>query len=452
MKIAIMCGGGGTRLWPLSRLSMPKQFARLMQPIEAKSLFQQTLIRNSKLADEFLIFVSKDQLHLAKMQFEEIALNTKVRFIAEPFGKNTAAVVAMASTLLGEHDDVLVTPSDHYIANEESYIQQIQDSKKILTNNKICLFGIKPNLPETGFGYIHYQMNEVLSFKEKPDLATAQQYVAAGNYLWNSGIFAFKAKTMKSEMQIHKPNLINTANNLKNIIEVDNTIFITPEIMNEFENISIDYAVIEKSKELAIVETNDWEWSDLGSFEALKKLKRELNHDVHLKGSNNSLVISNKETILIDVDDLIVVDTGDALLISKEGSSSKVKEVLKDLKNQNLKIDHSTVVRPWGSYSVLTDEQHCKVKRLEVLPGKRLSLQKHNFRSEVWTSVKGSPHVQIDGVSKILHPGQTCFIPVGSTHRLENNTNEPIEIIEVQTGESFCEDDIIRLEDDFYRA
>jgi len=452
MIVTIMCGGGGTRLWPLSRLTMPKQFAKLLEPHESKSLYQQTLLRNAELADEFLIFVNKDQLHLAKMQYAECNLENKVRFVAEPFGRNTAAVIAIASVLNKDDASILVIPSDHHITNEVNYVQTIKNCQPILDQEKICLFGIKPDHPETGFGYIEASGEKVISFKEKPDLSTAQNYLLSGNYFWNSGIFAFKSKIMKINLEIFKPQILANAQKVQLIEENDRTIFIPHALMDGFEDISIDYAVIEKSESLAIKEALDWDWSDLGSFESLKKLRKTLNQDVHFKGSNNSLVISNKETILIDVDDLIVVDTGDALLISKNGSSAKVKEVLSELKNQNLKKDHLTVIRPWGSYTVLADEAHYKAKRIQVYPGKRLSLQKHQYRSEVWTVIKGTATVTIDDKKMNLSSGQSCTIAVGSVHRLENTSHETIEIVEVQTGISFAEEDIIRLEDDFHRA
>lgn len=481
MKTVIMCGGGGTRLWPLSRINLPKQFARLLEPQSHLSLFQHTILRNASFTDEFLIVVNKNQLHLAEQQIGELksqdflssyfslgkslsneSINiNNVRFLVEPFGKNTAAVIAMSCTAFNENDDVLVVPSDHYLSGNQSYTETILKSKSYLQESKICLFGIQPTYPETGFGYIEFDQNKVLSFKEKPDSTTAQNYLQSGSYLWNGGIFAFNVKTMLAELNKHLSSTLKLAGQ----ISISETVNYVPEdIMDKFENISIDYAVIEKSKELAILNATGWGWSDLGSFEALKNILNEnlandqkdnvsfpINPKVHNLNSENNFVISDKEVVLIDQKDLIVVDTGDALLISKAGSCSKVKEALPLLKNQDLTKNHLTVFRPWGNYTVLEDRSDYKVKSIKVNPGHRLSLQKHKFRAEIWTVVKGVAEVTIDDKTFDMKPNETCFIPLGAVHRLANKTNSIVEIVEIQTGESFDESDIIRLQDDYSR-
>lgn len=466
MKTVIMCGGGGTRLWPLSRINLPKQFARLLEPKSHLTLFQHTVLRNASFTSEFLVVVNKSQLHLAEQQWHELKISgfiekNKVRFLVEPFGKNTAAVIAMSCFAFSEDDDILVVPSDHYLSGDENYKETILKSKSYLQESKICLFGIKPTYPETGFGYIEFDQNKVVSFKEKPDLKTAEVYLKSGHYLWNGGIFAFKVKTMKAEFNLHLSKTLKTASR----VSVSNSVnLISEDVMNEFENISIDYAVIEKSKELAILNASGWGWTDLGSFEALKNIQIDdsfngqkvkssdlLTSKVHNLNSENNFVISNKEVVLIDQKDLVVVDTGDALLISKFGSCSKVKDVLPLLSNQDLTKNHLTVYRPWGSYTVLEDKVNYKVKSIKVNPGHRLSLQKHKFRAEVWTVVQGTAEVTIDDKTFDMKINETCFIPLGAVHRLANKTNSVVEIVEIQTGESFDENDIVRLQDDYNR-
>lgn len=469
MKTVVMCGGGGTRLWPLSRLNMPKQFVKLTssrnqsvdkttgqsteQSTDRLSLFQQTLLRNSSFTSEFLVVVGQSQVHLAESQAEALNLKQKIRFLAEPFGKNTAAVIALACQMFDDEDHVLVVPSDHHVANTSEYQNTILKSKALLDQNKITLFGITPTHPETGFGYIQFNNETVVSFKEKPDLKTAQLYLKSGDYLWNGGIFAFKNKAMQTEFQTYLPKSLEVAAMLDRTEQ--KTIIIPEHLMHQFENISIDFGVIEKSKNLAILNASNWQWSDLGSFEALADLYSSTNanhkNNIHSINSENNFVISPKEVVLIGQKNLVVIDTGDALLISQKGQSSKVKEALPFLTNPDLAKNHLTVFRPWGSYTVLEDGAHYKVKSIIVKPNKRLSLQKHKHRAEVWTVVKGVATVTIDDKTFDLKVNETCFIPQGSVHRLTNRTTTEVEIIETQTGHSFDENDIIRLEDDFNR-
>lgn len=454
MKTVIMCGGGGTRLWPLSRLNMPKQFAQLSSDKNELSLFQQTLLRNQNFTNEFLIVVNKNQLHLAQSQVEDLGLAQSVRYLSEPFGRNTAAVIALAAQMFDSKDNVLVVPSDHHVKEVSNYHGTIEQSYKFLEQNKIVLFGIQPTRPETGFGYIEFNGNEVVSFKEKPNLETAKKYVQSGEYLWNGGIFAFKNETIVNEFKKHLPKTLQVAEQINN--HQGRTTQIAEALMSQFENISIDFGVIEKSEKLAILNASNWQWTDLGSFESLAEMdqdhkKSKVKTSVHTLGGENNFVISDKEVVLIGQSDLLVIDTGDALLISKKGLSSEVKNVLPNLSKPDLAKNHLTVVRPWGSYTVLEDGPNYKVKSIIVKPEKRLSLQKHKFRAEVWTVVKGVATVTIDEKTFDLTTNETCFIPQGSVHRLTNKTSTPVEIIEIQTGSSFDEDDIIRLEDDFNR-
>ncbi len=451
MKTVVMCGGAGTRLWPLSRLNMPKQFVQLSDDKDELTLFQQTLIRNVEFTDEFLIVVSKHQVHLAQNQVAALKLKQKVRFLCEPFAKNTAAVIALACQLFEDLDNMLVVPSDHYVAEPINYKASILESAKYIDQKKIVLFGILPTEPETGFGYIKFKNHNVVSFQEKPDLETAEKYLQSGDYLWNSGIFAFKNQNMKTEMQQSLPNAFEVASGFE--VNDSEVLTVSENLMQKFENISIDFAVIEKSKNLAILNGSDWHWSDLGSFEALAKLSKGKDKgNIHSYESTNNFVRSEREVVLIGQKDLLVIDTEDALLISSRGLSSKIKSVLPKLSNPELTQSHRTVVRPWGSFSVLVDNAYFKVKSIVVNPGKRLSLQKHKFRSEVWTVVRGLANVTIDNKVFDLQVNETCFIAQGSVHRLANQTSDPVEIVEIQTGESFDESDIVRIEDDYNRT
>src|SRR5574344_427930 len=355
---------------------------------------------------------------------------------------------------------VLVTPSDHLIKNEKEYERVINKAKEFVNDNKLVTFGITPTFAEIGFGYIESINNyDVKAFHEKPDLQTATSYLKAGNYYWNSGMFCFKAGVFLEELEKHSPEIYNES--LKAFKNASNgeIIRIKHEDMVSIPEDSIDYAVMEKSDIVKVI-PSDISWSDVGSFDSLYEelTKDENNNTINSNyipiDSKNNLIYGNDRIIAtVDIDDLIVIDTEDALLISKKGSSQKVKKVVEKLKKQNSELPntHLTGYRPWGSYTVLEESNGYKIKRIEVQPGKRLSLQKHFHRSEHWIVVSGTATVTVGDEKRLVRPNESTYIKAGELHRLENEGKIPVVLIEAQVGEYTGEDDIVRYEDDFSR-
>ncbi len=455
MIVAVLCGGSGTRLWPLSRELMPKQFVSLIN----ESLFQQTILRNIDFSNKFFIVANDKHYFLALDEIGKIdAKNKEFNYILESVAKNTAAALLFVALSANNDDIILALPSDHIIKNTQSYNKAILEAKDLADKGNIAVFGIKPTFPNTGYGYIKDGKNGV-EFFEKPDNDTAKQYVDDGNYYWNSGMFCFKAGILIDEFKIYKPELLNQCKQaLNTAIKYDNFLRIKAEDCINIEEISIDYAIMEKSKKLKLVKA-DFKWNDLGSFDALKdEYPKDNNNnssssDLIAIDSTNNFIISNKLTAAVGINDLIVVDTVDSLLISKVGESQKIKDVVKILKSNNSPLAqiHSTAYRPWGNYSVLLDAQNYKIKKIVVKPKKRLSLQKHFHRSEHWIVVSGSAVVTLGGNEFFLKANESTYIPMGQIHRLENPGKIDLIMIEVQVGEYLGEDDIVRLEDDFNR-
>ncbi|MGQ4002339.1 mannose-1-phosphate guanylyltransferase/mannose-6-phosphate isomerase [Francisellaceae bacterium CB299] len=452
----VLCGGSGTRLWPLSRTLFPKQFVRLF---DRKSLFQKTLLRNSNLCNKTLIVSNVEQYFLAVDQINELDIEI-YKYILEPVARNTAPAIALSCLALDPEDVVLITPSDHLIKNDKKYSEVLLEAEELAKNDYIVTFGIKPTKPETGFGYIHASGNDVLSFKEKPSLETAQKYLEQDDYFWNAGIFCCKAGVYLDELQkyspeIHKRSVIAFNNNQSHEINIDK------QLMLDIPNDSIDYAVMENSNKVKVVQCEDISWSDLGSFDALDEevqdtknnnaiIKSEdIDEPVFINSTNNLLVADSRQVSMIDTNDLLVIDTADALLISKKGSSQDVKKVLEQVKlgNSELAEKHTLVYRPWGSYQTLINISNYKVKKIILNPKSKLSLQKHLLRSEHWVVLAGIANVTIDNKEFQLNPNESSFIGIGQKHRLENRQDIPLVIIEVQVGENISEDDIVRFDD-----
>lgn len=461
MTNIILCGGNGTRLWPISRTFMPKQFVKLFNE---QSLFQTTLKRNKKLIEKFIVVSNTEQYFLALDQYEELKMaQTNVHqltFILEPMAKNTAPAIALACLSLPEEAIVLVTPSDHLIKNEEAYGLVIQKAKALASNDFLVTFGIAPTHPETGFGYIEFEGENVSAFHEKPNIETAKHYLTEGNYYWNSGMFCFKAGVFLEELKRYAPKIYTTCKEaFENALVRDNTIRFQQEHVVPIPEDSIDYAIMEKSSKVKMV-ASDIGWNDIGSFDALhQELPKDsnnntLNSDIIDINARNNLVLAHKKVALVDVNDLVVVATDDALLISKQGSSQRVKEAVARLKSENSELSniHLTVYRPWGSYTVLENSDRYKIKRIKVKPKKRLSLQKHFHRNEHWIVVNGTAIVQVGDKEEVLRANESTYIHVGVQHRLENQGNIDLVLIEVQVGEYLGEDDIVRIEDDFNRG
>ena len=450
----ILCGGSGTRLWPISRTLMPKQFVKLFND---KSLFQLTVERNQKVCDSQLVVSNVEQYFLALDQLEEIQQKNN-HYLLEPIGRNTAPAITLACMSLAKDDIVLVTPSDHLIKDEVEYQKVIKKAKEFAENGKLVTFGITPTLPEIGFGYIEANEFDVLAFHEKPNLETAKKYLKQGNYFWNSGMFCFKVETFLDEIQKYSPDIFQQSKIAFENSKKDNDVLRV--LHNDMENIpddSIDYAVMEKSQNVKVIPA-DINWSDVGSFDSLySELEKDKNGNTknpnHIAiNSRNNLVLTEKYIATVDIEDLIIVETDDALLISKKGSSQKVKEVVAQIKKKTkLHNIHLTAHRPWGTYTILEDNQGYKIKKILVKPNKKLSLQKHYHRNEHWIVVSGTATVIVEDKKYLVRPNESTYIKMGETHRLENNGKIPVVLIEVQVGEYTEEDDIIRIKDDFNR-
>ena len=454
----ILSGGSGTRLWPVSRRMLPKQFVQIFN---GQSLFQKTLVRNKSVCDDTIVLGNDEQYFLVKDQIEEIhsLQMNQFQFILEPFGRNTAPAIALGCMAVKEDSVVLVTPSDHLVKNEVTYKNVMHKAEQLANAGSLVIFGITPTSPDTGFGYIHVDGETVLGFKEKPDQKTAESYLASKKYLWNSGMFCFRASVYLNELKKHAPEIYEASRAAYLDAQAKNPIRINSELMGKIPENSIDYAVLEKSDKLKVLAA-DIDWSDLGSFESLKnELPADENGNTIAQNylqinSKNNLILSGGRTIAtIDVEGLSIVDTPDALLIARQGSGQKVKNMVQMLKDSgsNLHDLHLTTHRPWGTYTILEESDKYKIKRIVVKPGKRLSLQKHFHRSEHWVVVSGTAIIKVGDSEEVVQVNQSVYIPIGQAHRLQNPGKVDLILIEVQVGEYLGEDDIVRLEDDFNR-
>ena len=462
----ILSGGSGTRLWPLSRKLYPKQFLSLSNE---STLFQDTITRLPDEAASPFIICNEEHRFIVAEQLREIqSLNNGI--ILEPVGKNTAPAIAIAAIkLLDQKEDpiLLVLSADHIIEDNQKLSDSIKIAKKLADQGKMVTLGIQPKKPETGYGYIEVnnsRKNEyynIISFKEKPNLETAKKYIGKGNYYWNSGIFMFKASVYLKELEKYEPGIYSACKKscIKTHKDLD-FIRLNIEEFNKCPSKSIDYAVMEKTDKGVIVPFNG-AWSDVGSWESLwdSKSKDSNNNvsegDTLLSKVTNSYIYSSNRLVTVNaLSDLVIIDTQDALLVSSMKSSQNIKNIVKILEkdNRSESDNHRKVYRPWGYFDSIDSGVGFKVKRIFVNPSAKLSLQKHLKRSEHWVVVKGVAMVTC-GQKKIkLVANESTYIPKGEIHRLENYGVGTLEIIEVQTGEYFGEDDIIRLEDDYERS
>lgn len=449
----VLCGGSGTRLFPLSRALMPKQFLKLF---EEESLFQKTIKRNSEICNENFIVSNDSQYFIANDQLEEVGFKNQ-KFLLETVGRNTAPAIALASFALPKDTIVLVTPSDHLIKNEKEYESVVKKAKELAESDFLVTFGIAPTYPEIGYGYIEAEGFNVKSFKEKPNIKLAKEYLKKGNYYWNSGMFCFKVSLFLEELKKYSPDIYEKSKIAYENAKKDNLIRIKLSDMEAIREDSIDYAVMERSDRVKVV-PSDIDWNDVGSFDSLySELDMDsdgntLSDSINLNSKNN-LIISNKKVSTIDVEDLIIVNSDDFLLVSKKGSSQKIKDVVAKLKKENSELanTHVEVHRPWGKYQVLEEANGYKIKKIIVKPKKRLSLQKHYHRNEHWIVVNGTAKVSVDDRETLVRSNESTYIQMGKTHRLENPGIIDLVMIEVQVGEYLGEDDIVRIEDDFER-
>ncbi len=461
MKVLILAGGSGTRLWPASREAYPKQFLKLGGK---KSLLQQTLERilNIVSPKDILLLTNEQYKFHVLSEVNEVSKDLADNILLEPARRNTAPAIALGMKYCLERlrispEEVLfVCPSDHIIKPVEKFVEYVKLAEKVAKQGYIVAFGIKPLYPETGYGYIEITGKDlggyylVERFTEKPNLETAKRFLSEGNYFWNSGMFAFTIATMIEELKLYAPQIYQL---------FDQPLEAMIATFPEMPDISIDYAVMEKSKKVVAIPMDIY-WSDIGSWDSLYNAldKDEKSNvilgDVLAKDTESCLVIGNKRLIAtVDLKDLIIVETDDAILIAKRGSAQKVKHVLEELKAKNRveAIEHRTVYRPWGEYTVLEERPGYKIKRIVVKPGASIDLQIHHHQNEHWIVAKGTAKVTIGNKVMYIHENESVYVPKSTPHRLENPGEIPLEIIEIQNSEYIGEDDIVRLDGKYGR-
>ncbi len=468
----ILCGGSGSRLWPLSRESYPKQFLSIKKG-EKFSLLQKTITRISTLKNlkKPILVCNEEHRFIVAEQMRELNIEEFI-ILLEPFGRNTAPAITLAalkSLELEEDPTLLVLSSDHEIKKNDQFLKVINMGLRFAGMNKLVTFGVIPKSPEVGYGYIKaakpfgpkLEGFEIESFIEKPDKKTAQKLIKDNRYTWNSGIFMFKSKEIIKEIDKFSPEILICCKNALNKSKVDLDFQrLDKASFKKCDNLSIDIAVMEKTSK-GIVIPLDAGWSDVGSWEVIWETSKK-DHDgnytegkVVLENTKNSYLRSENRLIVgIDLTNLIVVETRDAILISEKNSSQKVKNIVNYLKENNMPegITHSKVYRPWGHYLSVVEANRWQLKLIMVKPEAKLSLQMHHHRSEHWVVVSGTAKVEVDNTLKILSENQSIYIPLGSKHRLSNPGKIPLTLIEVQSGSYVGEDDIVRFEDSYGRT
>jgi mannose-1-phosphate guanylyltransferase len=464
----ILCGGAGSRLWPVSRELHPKPFIRLA---DGQSLLQKAFLRGASLPDvaEVLTVTNRELFFTTRDEFRELGdSGVETSFLLEPFGRGTAAAVAAAAlharAAYGEGAAMLVLPADHLIADAAAFAQAVAQAVELAARGRVVTFGIRPSKPETGYGYIEAQGTEVLRFVEKPTHDAARGYVDSGRFLWNAGIFCFTAGAILEEMRRHCGDIVAAVERCmerSRPLESDGIrhVELDAETFGRVPDTSIDYAVMEKSRRVSVVPC-DIGWSDIGSWAAIADLVPADDRGNRVEGAAvlhdvSGCYIRSAERVVgaVGVEDLVIVDTPDALLVARRERAQDVRNLYAQLKAQGHPAHrlHRTVHRPWGTYTVVEEGPGFKIKRIEVKPGASLSLQMHHHRSEHWVVVSGTAQV-VNGERLItIEANESTFIPAGHRHRLENATALPLVIIEVQSGPYLGEDDIVRFDDKYGR-
>lgn len=476
MISVILSGGAGTRLWPVSREGHPKPFMRLadgetlLKKTYRRALLMQAELGFSSRPDEVLTVTNRDYYFMSRDEQDEAGVNGA--FILEPFGRNTAPAVAVAAHAIrqahGEDAVMLVLAADHLIQDQKAFNRAVTAANDLAKQGYLVTFGVVPTAPETGFGYIEQGSPigsgfKVERFVEKPNLETATAYVASRRFLWNSGMFCFKAGVFLDELQKHSPLIAaNVAMCWEKMQSPDNpgALEIPAETFSLVKDQSVDCAVMEISDRVAVV-PGDFGWSDIGSWSAVRDLlppdaqgNRILGDAIVIDSRNTYVQGSDRLVVAVGTQNLMVIDTPDALLILDPEKSQDVKKVVSRLKKADHDTHrlHRTVVRPWGTYTILEESNHFKMKRIEVKPGGSLSLQMHHHRSEHWVVVSGVAKVTNGEQEILVQRNESTYIPAGQKHRLENPGNLPCVMIEVQCGDYLGEDDIVRFEDNYGRS
>ncbi len=471
----ILCGGNGTRLWPLSRESYPKQFLALYG--DGRTMLQHTAVRLKGMSEQVpvstrpIVVCNAEHRFLAAQQLSELSIE-RPRILLEPAGRNTAPALTLAAILAAEqttpdHDPVLIVmPADHVIGDEAAFCKAAQQAWQAAAQGAMVTFGVVADRPETGYGYIQHGdadeggIHAIRSFAEKPDRSTAERYLAEGGYSWNSGLFVVRARVWLKAIERFRPDILTACQQAMSRAQADLD-FIRPDVaaFNACPSDSIDYAVMERlpadpaSGIPARVVPLQAGWSDVGAWDALwQVLDHDDNGNAHLGEtlsleSNNSLLVSNGRLVVgIGLNDVVVVETPDAVLVASKAHTQAVKQVVSELKarGQTLADSHRKVHRPWGWYDSIDMGERFQVKRIVVNPGASLSLQMHHHRAEHWVVVKGTAEVTNGEKTMLLSENESTFIPIGHVHRLSNPGKVPLEIIEVQSGAYLGEDDIVR--------
>ena len=469
----ILCGGSGSRLWPLSRQSFPKQYLSLDSE-DNKTLLQKTQLRMQgiKNIDDPILICNEEHRFIVAEQMKEINIKP-MSILLEPFGKNTCPAIALAAIKalsIADNPNLLIVSSDHDIQNIENFVKSVELGMNFCNKDKLVTFGVIPNTPETGYGYIEAENpldkenikgEKIKKFLEKPDLITAKKLIKDNHFAWNSGIFLFNSKVILDEINKYNPIITKLCKeSLKQtFIDLDFQ-RLSKEPFSKCPNISIDVAVMEKTKK-GVVLPLDAGWRDIGSWDAVWEASKKTQEGNFVKGNiisenNNDCYLrsENKLLVCMGLKDLIVIDTNDAVLITNKRESQNIKNIVDNLKRKKIKegILHKKVFRPWGNYESIAEDERWQVKLITVGPGNQLSLQMHHHRAEHWIVVKGTAKVQINDKELILGENQSTFIPLGSKHRLINPGKIPLILIEVQSGAYLGEDDIMRFSDNYGRS
>jgi mannose-1-phosphate guanylyltransferase len=467
MISVILCGGAGSRLWPVSRELHPKPFLRLK---DGQSLIQKAFLRGAA-APEAIGVMTVTNSHLYFKVAEEYVstgLHLDASYVLEPFGRNTGPAIALAALRVrqcyGENEPMLILPADHLIPNLNLFSKSVSRALELAKEGRLATFGILPTSPETGFGYIETDGERVVRFVEKPTLAKAREYVESGRFVWNSGMFCFKAGVLLTELAQHAPELLAAAEScFAASTDMADKLHLEEESFARIPAISIDYSVFEKSVNVAAVHGGDFGWNDIGSWTELcgfdemdangnriSEPSEAVLHDCHNCDINNR----GRLVAALGIDNLLVVDTADALLIADKSRAQDVKIIYNRLKEANHEAykHHRTIYRPWGSFTLLESSSRFKIKRLMLKPGATISLQRHYNRSEHWIVVSGMAEVTCDDRVFFVNPNESTYIKAGANHRVGNPGKVDLVLIEVQSGDYLGEDDIVRFEDAYGRV